>query len=121
MRFMKVPRIIASVVLAAYLVVPFIDSVACEDCINSVRSSLNGATSYGATVFSLSAVKASTIESSTQTQTSLKDFCQVCFGTAKIVNTESIHVLFSPVFFTLYFPRPTTPILAYALIKPPEV
>ena len=121
MRFVKIPRIIASVVLVAYLFVPFIDSAACEDCINPVKSTLDKRAPYGATVFSVSTVKASAIESSTQSQTRQKGFCQVCFSTAKLINTENIDVVLSPVFCICYLPRLTTPILAYALFRPPEI
>ncbi len=120
-RVVKISRIIASVVLAAYLFVPFVDTVACEDCIHSVEAALHQAVCHHASSFLRPTVKVSQMKSFGETQAGQTDFCQVCFGTAKIVNTEHVDVPFAPVLFRFCFPRMTTPLLAYTLIKPPEL
>lgn len=86
-------------VLVTYIIIPFVDSVACDDCINPAFLSRGIEIGYlnlsHANTLSIS--DSDTDDNKPSSQKGIKYSCSICFNTAKMVSAYDIKTIFSPV------------------------
>ena len=119
MRFAGTSKLIALLILTAFLFVLFVDRGTCEGCINFMKSTVNKKGSSGINVSSINEAKASATEPSPN-ETTDEVFCQACFNASMMVNTRNNKIVLSPVLFRSHTSSLPTPILVSSLFKPPE-
>ena len=117
MQSAKIYRWSAVFLVTIYLIVPFVDSTVCGDCtrFTSPKDSRN------TSAFSINGTNVPPDNPTPQDQTTHKDFCQVCFHAAKIMNSHRVGIELSSVPFIMQTPFQTTQVFTFPINEPPEI
>lgn len=112
-------RLLILFVLSTFLIIPFVDSIACDDCIN-LSFQVRGLEISYSNITQADALSAKDNDEKSSPQKDIKSFCSICFNAAKMINTydtnavfQSGSLAFQPTFLTLLEP-------VFSLNKPPH-
>jgi len=114
--------LIGAFTLAVYIAIPFIDSVACDDCLGKVPFSGEIAISHKQMPHADVTLSISKSDSHDQTsdQKETKSYCAICFNTAMGVCLYN-HTLQLPISEFESHPTPELPLeLSFPIMKPPQ-
>ena len=113
---------IGAFILAVHITIPFIDSVACDDCIGNVPFQGEIAISHKQIPHADVTLSISKSDSHDQTsdQKETKSYCAICFNTAMGVCLYN-HTLQLPISEFESHPTPGLPLeLSFSIMKPPQ-
>ena len=114
--------LIGACILAVYIAIPFIDSIACDDCVGNVP--FQGEITISHKQMPHADVTLSISKSDSHNQTSgqkeTKSYCAICFNTAMGVCLYN-HILQLPISEFESHPTPELPLeLSFPIMKPPQ-
>jgi hypothetical protein len=121
MKLLQNKKLLIFFLLVTYIIIPFIDSVACDYCIAPFQGR-----GVGIKYSSLSQADTSSINDTdtygdkSSPQKGTKDFCSICFNASKMLTSHDIKTVFSSVSLTFQPAFLTLLEIAFPINKPPQ-
>ena len=118
---MRSKRLFVLLLVAAYIVIPLADSIACDDCTILVPSrTVSGSLGLQQTEMAAVAKDTAGREDASSPENEARDLCTICFNAASVTRAYNHETLFSSVPFTgnTSFIAALEP--AFSIIKPPQ-